>query len=407
MKLHLSIIGLVTALVAGGFYYWRTTQDVEDVRELKIGIVAPLSGPGALWGEVTLNAARVTADYYNEKGGFEVNGQRYHIKLLVNDDRLDPIDAVDAVRHLIYDEGVKYLLGPLGDDAIVAVANILDVSNVVYIHYGFLPELLKEGSSGILGMPIPIQTLPFIFKYLQDAKQVKTVSVIAANTRQAIQQKIIAENLAEEAGLQVINYSSYDLLEETFDFAWESDGITEPILNVIQSQPDAVILTGLPPENLTRAVEAFRQAGYNMPLVAQNSQDQNLLMQIGEAAEGVIYIGGDLPEVQRSHYFQDLKSRYLALTNNWNGESVTKLYALESLLRFIRHIGAPESVDSINLNQAMETFEYEDPFFLGAHTVRLVGRKDFSVQRQLSTPVVVSEIAGGVAKTVGVFELPE
>ena len=378
-----------------------------DAAVLKVGVIASLSGPGEAWGRMTLSAAEVVAEYYNKRGGFEIDGQRYSIELIPIDDKLEPDLAVDAAQRLVFEEDVGFIIGPLGDDAVVAVAPILDVAKVVYLHYGFDPDLLRENSSGILGMPVPQQTLPIIFDYLQDRKGVKSLSIIARDSREGIHQKLIAEKLARARGFEIINFSEFDVIEETLDFSRVPDGVTEPILKVLEMNPDAVLLVGVPPDHLTRAVEAFRNAGYNKPLVTQNNQDVNLLMSIGQAAEGLIFVGGELPEVKRTVYFQQLKERYMQRFDSSSTEAAINFYALESILQFVRHIGGPDALKGVDLIEAMNTFEFVDPFFNDNRKVRLVGDTTFLVRRQLSTPIIISEIIGGLSQTVVVANLPE
>lgn len=395
------------ALVISVVFIACERESAEEVKTLKVGIIASLTGPGSSWGYATLNTAQVIADYYNNQGGYEINRKRYIIELIVEDDALDPNQAIDAVEKLVYEDRVKLIIGPLGDDAVVAVAPILDASKVIYLHYGFESSLMRENSSGILGMPIPMQTLPLIYNYLMKQKGVRSISVLARNSSEALRQKIIAEEVATETGLTVHRFSQFDILEETLQFVGEGLELYDPIQRVIESKSDAVILTGIPPEHMVKAVAVFRELGYSGLIVAQNSQDVSLLMKQGSAAEGVIFVGGQLPVSSRSPYFHTLKRNYLDQHGVLSAEVVTKFYALETLLNFVRYIGGPNAISKRDLFMELNQFTYPDPFFLESRIVRLVGMETFNAKRQLSTPIIISEIIDGASRSVEVAELPK
>jgi hypothetical protein len=158
---------------------------------------------------------------------------------------------------------------------------------------------------------------------------------------------------------------------------------------------------------MVRAVKVFRGLGFTGSIVAQNSQDIRLLMMQGSAAEGVIYVGGELPSARRSAYFLEMKEDYMrAHGGKLSAEVVNKLYALETLLNFVRYIGGPDALSKADLVSELNAFTYSDPFFLEPRTMRLVGLETFNARRQLSTPIIISEIIDGVARTVAVDELP-
>jgi branched-chain amino acid transport system substrate-binding protein len=373
----------------------------------KVGIIAPMSGPGRSWGLSTYNAAKVIVDYHNEKGGLLIDGEQFKIELIVADDQLDPNLAIEAAHWLAFEEKVDCIIGPLGDDAAVAVAPILDLSSIAYVHYGFDPALLGANSSGILGTPIPSQALKFLYTYMKEEKDVRTISILANDTQEGIHQKVIADKIAREEGL-IPNYiMKVDVTEEALNFDRDEGLINASIAKVVRLETDAVLLSGLPPENFLKAARLLRNFGYNGVVVAQNSQDPDLLRSLGSGSDDILFFGGFIPDTERTDYYMELTERASKLSGSVSIETDIKLYAMETLIRFIQHHGLRANLNKEELFASYREFEYTDPFFIQPRTVQLVGQKDFGVRRQISVPIIISEMNSGQSRVVAVAELSE
>ena len=76
--------------------------------DITIGLVAPVTGPVAAYGDQVRNGAQAAVDAINEKGG--VLGEKLVLKLV--DDAGDPKQGVSGA-NLLVAEGVKYVVGPV------------------------------------------------------------------------------------------------------------------------------------------------------------------------------------------------------------------------------------------------------------------------------------------------------
>src|SRR5690554_451591 len=91
---------------------------------LKIGALVTLSGPGAVWGQAMRNAAELAADRVNAEGGLEVAGTRYQVEVIPYDDKYQANEAVTVANRLVFEDEVKYIIGPLGSAPALAVQPI-------------------------------------------------------------------------------------------------------------------------------------------------------------------------------------------------------------------------------------------------------------------------------------------
>lgn len=83
---------------------------------LKIGFLAPLSGPLKSWALPGLNGSAIWVERNNQAGGLKVGSRRYMVELVEFDSQYDPEVALLGAKRLIHDEGVKLLLMIGGDD---------------------------------------------------------------------------------------------------------------------------------------------------------------------------------------------------------------------------------------------------------------------------------------------------
>jgi len=88
----------------------RSSQGVTDT-EIKVGVMAPLSGAAGFLGELEVDAIKAFFSDVNARGG--VRGRKYRI--VTADTRFEPATEATAARRLVEDEKVFALFSLLGD----------------------------------------------------------------------------------------------------------------------------------------------------------------------------------------------------------------------------------------------------------------------------------------------------
>jgi len=108
MKQTLITITIIALLIISGCATQNTipTENIAEKTPIKIGWIGPLSGPSALYGQVELNGAKISADRINAQGG--VNGR--NVTLVIEDGKCDATTAVTAAKKLIEVENVDYMM---------------------------------------------------------------------------------------------------------------------------------------------------------------------------------------------------------------------------------------------------------------------------------------------------------
>lgn len=365
-------------------------------RVLKVGVIAPLSGPAQSWGEATLHSAQVVADYYNQQGGIEIEGERLKIELVIEDDFFDPDTSVE-IAHRMVEENISYVIGPVGGASVSAASSVLDASGVFYVHYGFNQELRSESSLGVLGMPKLEQSLPLLYKHLNEERGVESLLVMAYDSGGSLQQKSIAEYLAMEHGIDLVKLSRFDVAEESFDASLSEGLVRKRVSRITEANPDLLVLIGCPPSVFVVLVDRLRIGGYDGIIAAQDFQDVGTLTKLGEIADDVYFVGG-LPEGgERSDYYSSVRNAYLDRSGGWGLEAETKIYALEFILECIRQTGLSKYNDSVHLLATLESMRFDDPFYDEPKEVavsNLRGVEDLFF-RGMQLPIRLSKIQNG------------
>src|SRR5680860_912829 len=79
--------------------------------EIKIGIVAPLSGPAANSGIAMRQAYEAAIQQVNDAGGIDMNGEKQMIKVVFEDSASRPEVGVSAAQKLLTRDNVDILVG--------------------------------------------------------------------------------------------------------------------------------------------------------------------------------------------------------------------------------------------------------------------------------------------------------
>ena len=123
MQVTTKLIPLAIALAFAG------TAGAQQV--VKIGHVAPISGPSAHLGKDNENAARMAIDELNAKG-FTLNGQKVTLQLVSEDDGADPKQGT-AVAQKLVDAKVNGVIGHLNSGTTVPASKIYNDAGIVQI----------------------------------------------------------------------------------------------------------------------------------------------------------------------------------------------------------------------------------------------------------------------------------
>ncbi|MDE0110894.1 MAG: ABC transporter substrate-binding protein, partial [Albidovulum sp.] len=98
---------------------------------IKIGFLAPLTGPVAGWGKPGLDGVQIWAEWVNAAGGINVGGESRMFEFISYDNEYDPSKARTGATKLIQEDGVKFIM-MLGGDTWAGVQPVADRTGMLF-----------------------------------------------------------------------------------------------------------------------------------------------------------------------------------------------------------------------------------------------------------------------------------
>lgn len=357
----------------------------------KVGVLGVMTGHAASWGLVCKYSAEANAKLINDEGGFIVDGVRHLIEVVSIDTKQDPRVAVQGAERLIYEENVKYIIGPNVDNTSASILPTIEAGEAIAVPYCFNKEVFSDPhNNSMLGMIASYQSAPIIYKYLMDNAGVKTISFVARNQPDPLNQRKEGIAAAQKLGLKIIS-SDVTYEPETADFF--------PIMTkALQEKPDLLVLSGVSPGDAPLLLKSARQLGYEGHMSSETSFDMSIFAEVaGEYTEGYICTGGgSVPEI-RSDYMNKFMEAYEEIAGEWNDEAGTKVYALPMIIYTIQQAGKAALTDVEAFKDAIPSVKVDDPFVKGQYsrTLEWVGESYFGQNHQIGVPIVITQVKDG------------
>jgi branched-chain amino acid transport system substrate-binding protein len=170
-------ITLIPAAIALAFAGSAWAQQV-----VKIGHVAPISGPSAHLGKDNENAARMAIDELNARP-FTINGQKVTLQLISEDDGADPKQGT-AVAQKLVDAHVNGVIGHLNSGTTVPASKIYNDAGIVQISPATTaPAYTRQRFPGAFRTVASDAKLGgTLAKYAADTLKVKNIAIIDDRT---------------------------------------------------------------------------------------------------------------------------------------------------------------------------------------------------------------------------------
>jgi branched-chain amino acid transport system substrate-binding protein len=257
------VVALLLAACSGG-------GGAAQTKELKVAILAPLSGGQPTFGVSTRDGALLAVQQWNDKGG--VLGMK--ITPIVEDSQCLPDPATNAAHKVIDQDKVHYIIGEVCSAASIPISDIANAAKVIQMSPTSTNPLVTVDSSG--------KTKPFIFracfidpfqgkvgaKFAYDNLKLKTAYVLYNQSSDYV--RGLAENFMasfKDLGGTVVGQDTYT----------SSDTDFSAILSKVQAaNPDMVYLPDY--YNIVNLVTSQAKAkGMTMPFMGGDGWDSSQL----------------------------------------------------------------------------------------------------------------------------------
>jgi branched-chain amino acid transport system substrate-binding protein len=279
-----SLLALLLAASVSGCGKKADTQDGTQV--IKIGSIAPLTGPQAHLGKDNENGARLAVDEINAQG-LTLGGKPVKLELLGEDDQADPKTATIVAQKLV-DSGVSAVIGHLNSGTTIPASK--------YYHDAGIPQISPSATAiaytaqgyknAYRVMANDEQQGRALGEYAVKVMAAKAIAIIDDRTAYGQGLADEFERAAKAAGGQVI------AREYTNDRATDFTAI---LTSIKGKNPDLIFFGGMDPQGGPMA-QQMKRLGLNARFLGGDGlQNANFIKLAAADAEGVTASSPGLP----------------------------------------------------------------------------------------------------------------
>jgi branched-chain amino acid transport system substrate-binding protein len=316
---------------------------------IKVGVLLPLTGAQAKFGEIEKRSYEMAAQEINAKGG--VNGKK--IELLFEDDTGKPDVGRSGVEKLISREKVSVITGGYSSSVTAAAAPVAQQFKVPFvICTGSADDITEKRYDYIFRInPAASEYPQSVESFLKEvATDVKTAALLYENSSFGQSSSKSFEEDAKRLGLKILVKEGYQA--GAIDF--------KPILTKVKAaNPDMIYMVSyvMDASLLMRQSKELRinpkmfvggGAGFTLPEFAKSA---------GDAAEGVfsatLWIE-TLPFPGAKEYFNNYKKKYGDETEYHGAEAYAAMYVVADALKRAKSI-TPKDVRDALVTTDMKT----------------------------------------------------
>ncbi|MDP2432406.1 MAG: branched-chain amino acid ABC transporter substrate-binding protein [Pseudomonadota bacterium] len=280
-KFAVSALSLALAFSLSGC---GKSEDAGNV--IKIGSVAPLTGPQTHIGKDNENGARLAVDEINAKG-LELGGKKVKLELYGEDDQAEPKTATIVAQKLV-DAGVVAVIGHLNSGTTIPASKIY--------HDAGIPQISPSATA----VAYTAQGYNTAYRVMaNDAQQGRALGQFAVNKMGAKRIAIIDDRTAYGQGLagefeKAATAAGGEIVAHEFtnDRATDFNAI---LTSIKGKTPDLVFFGGMDPQGGPMARQ-LKRLGLNAKLLGGDGlQNANFMKLAGADAEGVVASSPGLP----------------------------------------------------------------------------------------------------------------
>jgi branched-chain amino acid transport system substrate-binding protein len=248
---------------------------IAAAKEVKIGVVLPLTGPIAAFGQTS-------------KGGLDIAYAQNHklkngddVKLVVLDDRGDKVEAATAVKRLLDKDKVSVILGEVASSNSMAMAPVAEKAKTPMITHASTNPRVTKGKKYVTRACFidPFQGA-VMAKYALDNGMKNAVVVTDAKQDYSVGLSKAFKKAYEAAGGKIAKTVLINSGDKDFN---------AQVATIKAANPSIIAFTGYYPEAALMVKQA-RAMGVNAPFIGADGVGFPELVKIGgKAAEGFMY----------------------------------------------------------------------------------------------------------------------
>jgi branched-chain amino acid transport system substrate-binding protein len=346
---------LVIAIVAGVTYYIATLPPPgPTIKEIKIGLVEPLTGTHAVFGIEARQAAELVIEHINAEGGIKNLGGA-KLRLIIEDSK-DTIEGAKlAAEKLISTENVPIIVGAYISRHTAGMAEVTERSKVILVADA-LVDFLSESGWKYFFRAAPkasIHGATAVDFIIESAKkkgvEIKTIAIINEDSVFGRYVALGAKKRALDRGLKIV---------AEIEYPYDITDMTPIVTRLKASNPDVVVSVPYFYDGVLFAKTAY-EMGFNPKFIAGAGgcgyTDPDSIKAAGKAVEYFSQTYSYDPAKNTPYnkrFVDDFKNRYGKIPTEAGGIIVYSLWTIKEALELAAKLNPQDPLNPDNLREA-------------------------------------------------------
>ena len=300
---------------------------ISDAQSIKVGIILPLTGEKAAFGEIEKNSFIMALNEINKAGG--IKGAK--IELLIEDDTGKPDVARGATEKLVSKDNVVMLGGGYGSSETYAIAGVAQQKKLpLLVNTGSADRITEQGWNYVFRLNPPVSEYSAAAEsFLKEVAKPKAATILFENTLFGTSGSKEFEKSCKDLGIQVALKEGYESGAVDFKpLLIKVKNANPDLIYMISYIMDASLLMRQSMElDINPKLFIGGAAGFTLPEFLQNA---------GKAAEGVFSADlwvPSLPYPGAMDYYNNYKKLYGKVTEYHGAEAYAAMYVIADVLK--------------------------------------------------------------------------
>lgn len=342
---------MIWVVLLAAFFLVGTVAVTVFAENLKVGVLLPLTGKLAKFGEIENKSFKMAAEEINAAGG--VNGKK--IELIIEDTTGKPDVGRSAIEKLISQDKVPVIGGGYSSSVTWASVAVAQQRKVPFlVNTGSADKITEQGWNYIFRLNPPVSEYPKGFaSFLQAvATDVKTVVILHENSLfgQSGSKKFVKQ--CEKLGLKVLMKEGYEAGAIDFKPLLVKVKAKKPdLVYMISYIMDAALLIRQSEElNLTPKLFVGGAAGFTLPEFQKN---------VGKGSDFVYSATLWVPSVPypgAKKYYDNFVKKYNTPTEYHGAEAYAGMYVIADALKRAKSMTPGAVRDALAATDMMTAF---------------------------------------------------
>jgi branched-chain amino acid transport system substrate-binding protein len=387
------IFGILMAVMVLSMFGFATSGQAAEVKELKLGLNVPLSGPASDWGLTSVHAAEFLRQKIEEQGYLKVGKDLYKLVVVAYDSKYVAADALANARRQTYEDKIKFQW-ILGGGVVPSCQPITEKEKVICLAPAYGGKKVTNPEK-----PYTFRTIigsdlacPIAFPYMaKNYPKIKKIAFIGPNDDCGFVSIKDGKAAAQAVGWQVVGEEVTE--RNLVDYL--------PVMTrLLKGKPDIIHAACSPTDQVALATKAARELGYEGYVFADATKDPDKVMEIAtpKYAEDVFFVNCINQLINPG--VADLDARTKKTYGRGIMYGVIEYHA--SMQAWAQAVQKAGKLDTDAVVKALETGTFDTvygPVTFGAKSL-------FGIKRQVLHPVPLGIIKGGKFVALEMMPIP-